>query len=207
MRTNVLLFGLTALLATSPLAQTTSTNSVTTPAAHGPDHHGHALHGTVDSANLVSVEEMAKLGVDSARKLYAGKIVTFLPDFAPVGVRAKNERKKNVCMQGFSKWLKPRIGTFENVAVRVFFNYGNEIHEWLKYDPHNPADIELDNPLQLTEDVCDSARVCTPGDQKRERRCIFSSDRLLISGKIMAINAEAEGRGFVVFLRPTGLRY
>jgi len=207
MRTYVLLFGLSAMLATSLLAQTVSTNSVATPAAHGPDHHGHALHGTVDSVNLVSIEEMAKLGVDSARKLYAGKIVTFLPDFAPVGVRAKNERKKNVCMQGFGKWFNPNIGTFRRGGVNVFFNYGDEVKDWLKTDPHNPADLVLENPLQLSEDVCDSAQVCTPGDQKRERRCIFSSDRLLLSGKIIAISTEGSGRGFIVYIRPTGLRY
>ena len=198
----------TVCLALAGLAAATDTAKAPTKLpAHGPDNHGHALHGTVDSMNLVSVEEMAKLGVDSARKLYAGKIVTFLPDFAPVGVRAKNERKKNVCMQGFGKWFNPNIGTFRSGGVNVYFNFGDEIRDWLKSRPHTPEDLVVENPLQLSEDVCDSARVCTPGDQKRERRCIFSSDRLLISGKIMAINAEAEGRNFLIYLRPTGLRY
>jgi len=161
----------------------------------------------VDSVNLVSIEEMAKLGVDSARKLYAGKVVTFLSDFAPVGVRAKNERKKNVCMQGFGKWFNPNIGAYRRAGINVFFNFGDEVKDWLKSDFHNPADLVLEYPLQLVEDVCDTARVCTPGDQKRERRCIFSSDRLLISGKIVSITTESEGRAFIVFLRPTGLRY
>ena len=195
-------------LALAGLAAATDTAKIATKLpAHGPDNHGHVLHGTVDSVNLVSVEEMAKLGIDSARKLYAGKIVTFLPDFAPVGVGAKNERKKNVCMQGFSKWLKPRIGKLEEAGLNVYFNFGSEVGEWLKSKPHNPADLVVDPPLQLSEDVCDSARVCTPGDKKRERRCIFSSDRLLITGKIMAITVDAEGSSFSVSLRPTGLRY
>jgi hypothetical protein len=154
---------------------------------------------------LVSIEEMAKLGVDSARKLYAGKIVTFLSDFAPVGVRAKNERKKNVCMQGFGKWFNPNIGAFRRGGVSVYFNYGDEIRDWFKNDIHNPADLVLENPLQLSEDVCDSARICNYGDG--ERRCIFTSDRLLISGKIIAIGTEGKGRGFIVSIRPTGLRY
>lgn len=88
------------------------------PLVHGPDNHGHALRGTVDSVNTVTVQELAKLGEDSARKLYVGKIVTFR-DVVPVGVSAKNERKKNVCMQGFWKSFKPWMGALQGGDQRL----------------------------------------------------------------------------------------
>ncbi len=177
------------------------------PLEHGPDNHGHALRGTVDSINPITVTELARMGIDSARKLYLGKTVTFR-DLSPVGVSAKNERRKNVCMQGFVKRFYPTwMGKLQDAAVGVFFNYGDEITEWLNHTPYKPEDLVVETPLILEEDVCDTARVCNDGYESLGRRCIFASDRFLIAGKIISINVEERGRSFNVYLRPTGLRY
>ena len=176
------------------------------PLVHGPDHHPHALRGVVDTANTITLEELVRMGVDSARARYAGKIVTFR-DMCPVGVRAKNEERRNVCMQGFIKEFRPYLGTVGNSAIRVFFNFGDEVSEWLKHTPYRPQDLLLDHPLALSEDICDSARVCNELSPKGSRRCIFSSDRLLITGKIISISVEDDGWTFGVYLRPTGVRY
>ena len=56
MRRFASLIGLIALFATGAFSQKSKTDSVVTrPPVHGPDNHGHALRGTVDSVNLVSI--------------------------------------------------------------------------------------------------------------------------------------------------------
>lgn len=176
------------------------------PLVHGPDHHSHALRGVVDTVNTITLEDLVRMGVDSARARYAGKIVTFR-DMTPVGVRAKNEERKNVCMQGFLKKFRPYLGTVGDAGISAFFNYGEEVSEWLKHTPYRPQDLQVEHPLVLSEDVCDSERVCNELNPKGSRRCIFSSERLLIAGKIMSIHLEDDGWAFEVFLLPTGVRY
>ena len=176
------------------------------PLVHGPDHHAHATRGVVDTVNTITLEDLVRMGVDSARARYAGKIVTFR-DMCPAGVSAKNEERKNVCMQGFFKRFRPFIGSVRSAGLFAYFNYGGEVSEWLKNRPYRPDDLLLEHPLDLSEDICDTARVCNEGDPEADRKCIFSSDRLLISGKIMSIKVESGGWSFHVFLRPTGARY
>ena len=176
------------------------------PKSHGPDNHGHALRGTVDSVNTVTLDGLAKLGIDEARKQYLGKIVTFR-DLTPVGIRAKNEDRQNVCMQGFVKHFHPRIAKTQVGSLRVYFNFDTEISEWLKHVSYLPKHLQTENLLVLNEDVCDTAIVCQEGDVDGDRKCIFSSDILLISGKVVAISMESGDRELEVVLRPTGIRY
>lgn len=193
--------------ATEAAGKVDSNTVITTPPPSpiGPDNHLHALRGTVDSVTPLTIEEVAKLGVAEAQKRYLGKIVTF-KGLNPVGVRAKNEDEKNVCMQGFGKWFNPRVGGFESGDIRVYFNFGDEITEWDHKGEYRPQDLKVDNLLHLDEDVCDTARVCNEGDVTTERRCIFTTERLLIAGKVIWIGTDG-GRGFKMDLRPTGVRY
>lgn len=144
------------------------------------------------------------MGVDSANRLYAGRIVTFRPPLRPVGVSAKNEARENVYMQGFIKRFKPFLGQFQSGGINVFFNYGDEITRWLKRLDYKPEDLVVENPLVLEEDVCDTAHICS---ESGTTECIFRSKRLLIAGKIIGIRADDDGYAFGIFLRPTGLRY
>lgn len=167
----------------------------------------HETHGTVDEANAVTLEDIAKLGVEGARAKYAGKIVTFKGPMVPVGVGSRNEERKNVCMQSFLQRYptSKKVGTYESAALRVYFNYGDEIDGWLESVPHRVEDLRLSNPLMLDFDVCDTAGVCNEGDLGQ--LCRFSSDKLMISGKIAAIEEGEEARSLKVAIRPTGIRY
>ena len=167
----------------------------------------HQTHGAVDEANAVTMEEVASLGLEAARAKYAGKIVTFKGPFLPVGVSSKNEERKNVCMQSFLHHFPndKKIGTFEDAAVRVYFNYGDEIDGWFEHKPHRPEDLRLENPLVLDFDVCDTTGICNEGDV--DQRCRFSSPKLLLTGKVAAIYPDLEERGLRIAIRPTGLRY
>lgn len=168
----------------------------------------HETHGTVDEANAVTLEDIAKLGVEQARAKYAGKIVTFKGPMVPVGVRAKNEERKNVCTQGFLLRFptNQKVGTFESASLRVYFNYGEEIDGWFENKPHRPEDLKLENPLTLGFDVCDTAGICNEGDAKQE--CRFNSEKLLVTGKVAAIYSfESDNRTIDVYIRPTGIRY
>lgn len=167
----------------------------------------HETHGSVDEANAVTLEDIAKLGVEGARARYAGKIVTFKGPMVPVGVRSKNEERKNVCMQSFLQRYptSKKVGAYESAALRVYFNYGEEIDGWLESVPHRVEDLRLSNPLMLDFDVCDTAGICNEGDV--DQRCRFSSDKLMISGKIAAIEEGDDARSLKVAIRPTGIRY
>lgn len=176
------------------------------PLVHGPDHHPHATRGVVDTVNTITLEYLVRMGVDSARARYAGKIVTFR-DMCPTGVRAKNEERKNVCTQGFIRDIRPFFGSVRNAELSVFFNYGEEVSGWLKHTPYRPQDLSVEHPLVMSDDVCDSARACNEGDPEGDRKCIFSSDQLLVAGKIMSISVGRDSWGFHVFLLPTGVRY
>jgi hypothetical protein len=154
----------------------------------------------------MTIEELAKLGLDEARKRYLGKVVTF-KGLTPVGVTAKNEERENVCMQGFGNWFKPKIGPFKRGGVGVYFNFGNEITRWDARHEFRSEDLADEGLLVLEEDVCDTAQVCNEGDPEGDRKCIFSSNRLLIAGKVVAVNTEGGGKGFNMDIRPTGLRY
>lgn len=168
----------------------------------------HETHGTVDEANAITLEDIAKLGIEGARAKYAGKIVTFKGPMVPVGVRAKNEDRKNVCAQGFLLRFptNQKVGTFESASLRVYFNYGDEIDGWFENKPHRPEDLKLENPLNVEFDVCDTAGICNEGDVKKE--CRFNSERFLLAGKIAAIYSfEGDNRTFDVYIRPTGIRY
>ncbi len=176
------------------------------PSPVAPDNHPHALRGTVDSLTPLTIEDVAKLGVAEAKKRYLGKVVTF-KGLNPVGVRAKNENEKNVCMQGFGKWLSPAIGQFQHGGIDVFFNFADEITEWDHEGEYRPQNLKVDNLRHLDEDVCDTARVCNEGDVTTERRCIFSSERFLIAGKVIWVGTNGSGKGFRMDIRPTGVRY
>ncbi len=167
----------------------------------------HAEHGTVDEANAITLEDIAKLGVEGAREKYAGKIVTFKGPMVPVGISSKNEERKNVCTQSFLLRFptEHKIGTFEAAALRVYFNYGDEIDGWFEHTEHRSEDLKLENPLNLEFDVCDTTGVCNEGDVQQQ--CRFSSAKLLLTGKVAAITAEEDGRHFRVAIRPTGVRY
>ena len=171
-----------------------------------PNERPHALRGTVDSVNALTIQEVAKLGVEEAKKRYLGKVVTF-KGLDPLGVGAKNENRENVCMQDFGKWFKPEVGPFEHGGISVFFNFGEEITEWDHKGEYRPEDLKVENLLQLDEDVCDTARVCNEGDAQSDRKCLFSSARFLISGKVISVGTNGSGKSFGMDLRPTGLRY
>jgi hypothetical protein len=164
------------------------------------------LRGTVDSANAVTLEEIAKLSLEEAKTRYLGQVVTF-KGLYPEGVRAKNEERSNVCMQGFGKWFTPHISTFQGGSLYVYFNFGDEITKWDHESEYRPENLKVDHPMVLDEDVCDTTRVCNEGDAQSERKCAFSSDRLLVAGKVIAVRTEEEGRGLSLDLRPTGIRY
>jgi hypothetical protein len=206
---------LAMFLSTGVMAQTTPVGAApivpgtyppAQPMVHGPDHHAHALRGVVDTVNTITLEDLVRMGVDSARARYSGKIVTFR-DMCPVGVSAKNEERTNVCMQGFLRKFRPYIGSVGNGSLLAFFNYGEEVSGWLKHTPYRPQDLKVEHPLNMSEDICDTARVCNEGDPEGDRKCIFSSDRILVAGKIMSISVGSNGWGFNVFLLPTGVRY
>ena len=168
----------------------------------------HETHGTVDEANAITLEDIAKLGVEGARAKYAGKIVTFKGPMVPVGVSSKNEGRKNVCMQSFLHRFSDHrsINGFKNAAVRVYFNYGDEIDGWFEHFEHRPDDLRLENPLTLDFDVCDTAGICNEGDS--EKKCLFSSDQLLLTGKVAAIYQEGDYKEDLrIAIRPVGVRY
>lgn len=167
----------------------------------------HETHGTVDEANAITLEDIAKLGIEGARAKYAGKIVTFKGPMVPVGVISRNEERENVCAQGFLQRYPTdnKVGTYESAALRVYFNYGDEIDGWFENVPHRVEDLRLSNPLTLDFDVCDTVGICNEGDI--DQKCRFSSAKLMISGKIAAIEEGEEARSLKVSIRPTGLRY
>lgn len=168
----------------------------------------HAEHGTVDEANAITLEDIAKLGIEGANAKYAGKIVTFKGPMVPVGITSKNEERKNVCAQGFLLRFptNQKVGTFESASLAVYFNYGDEIDGWFENKPHQPEDLKLENPLIVDFDVCDTAGICNEGDVKKE--CRFNSDKLLLTGKVAAIYGfESDNRTIDVYIRPTGVRY
>lgn len=176
----------------------------------------HAEHGTVDEAHAITVVEVAKLGLAEAKKRYEGKIVTFKGPLEPTGVAGKNEAKPNTCILGFVRSfrdLPEKIpssvpGTpYQGGGLYVYFNFGDEVEEWLTPGKYDPQHIPTQNLLSMEEDVCDTARVCSEGDLAGERRCKFSSDRFLISGQVISVLEEGEGAGIKIRLRPTGLRY
>ncbi|HQF54892.1 MAG TPA: hypothetical protein PK208_07235 [Fibrobacteria bacterium] len=176
----------------------------------------HETHGTVDEANAITVVDVAKLGLAEAKKRYEGKIVTFKGPLEPTGVAGKNEAKPNACIQGFLKRfreLPEKIpssvpGTsYQDGGLYVFFNFGDEMQEWLGSYNIDPKNVPVANSLLLEEDMCDTAGVCSEGDLAGERKCKFSSDRFLVSGQVVSIHEEGEGAGFKIELRPTGLRY
>jgi aryl carrier-like protein len=175
--------------------------------------HPHGLLGEVDSVNAITPERLAQMGLDSARALYLGKTATF-KGLTPVGLRAKNEQRKNVCMQGFIQrlphgkyFLRKPDEDAHSGSVYAYFNFGDEISGWFEHTPHNPKDLKLDHPFQVPFDVCDTVRpiVCHEMDMLSPRRCIFSTERLLIAGRIAAIYV-IDG-DLQIELRPTGVRY
>ncbi|MCB9495810.1 MAG: hypothetical protein H6686_02880 [Fibrobacteria bacterium] len=176
----------------------------------------HAEHGTLDEENAITVVDIAKLGLAEAKKRYEGKVVTFKGPLEPTGVAGMNGAKPNTCIQGFVKsfWSLPEKvpstvpGTnYQYGGLYVYFNFGDEVAEWLSGRGTDPQVIPVEHLLTLEEDVCDTAHVCSEGDLAGDRKCKFSSDRFLISGKVMVIHEEGQGAGIAVRLRPTGLRY
>lgn len=176
----------------------------------------HAEHGTFDEANAITVVDLAKLGLVEAKKRYEGKIVTFKGPLEPTGVAGRNEAKPNTCVLGFGKRfrdLPEKIpssvpGTnYQAGGLYVYFNFGDEVEEWLSPGSYAPQNIPMQNSLALEEDVCDTASVCSEGDLAGERKCKFSSERFLVAGKVISVAEEGEGAGIAVRLRPTGLRY
>jgi hypothetical protein len=179
--------------------------------------HPHGLLGKVDTANAITMEQIVQLavqkGIKEVRERYVGKIVTF-KGLIPVGVRAKNEKRQNVCMQGFVQdfpkkkyYLDTHALSCTNGGLGAFFNFGDEIKGWFKHTTYNPKDLPVEHPLVVPFDVCDTQVVCQEGDIKFDRQCIFSTERLLIAGKVVDIEESGEGREISADVRPTGLRY
>ena len=179
--------------------------------------HPHGLLGTVDTANAITMEQIVQLavqkGMKEVRERYVGKIVTF-KGLIPVGLRSKNEHRKNVCMQGFLQnfpkkkyYLDTHSLSCVSGGVSAYFNFGDEIKGWLEYSGYNPKNLPVEHPLEVPFDVCDTQVVCQEGDIEFDRKCIFSTERLLIAGKVVAIEENHLGREFTFDLRPTGLRY
>jgi hypothetical protein len=181
--------------------------------------HPHGLLGTVDTVNAITMEQIVQLavqkGMKEVRERYVGKVVTF-KGLIPVGVRAKNEKRQNVCMQGFLQrypkkkyYLDTHALSCTNGSLRAFFNFGDEIKGWLEYSGFEQQNLPVEHPLNVPFDVCDTVRpsVCQEGDIEFDRKCIFSTERLLVAGKIVAIEESRIGRDLTFDLRPTGLRY
>jgi hypothetical protein len=178
--------------------------------------HPHAEHGTFDEKNAITVVEVAKLGLVEAKKRYEGKIVTFKGPLEPTGVAGMNAAKPNTCIQGFGKRLldvptkypSTVPGTnYQDAGLYVYFNFGDEAGDWMKDGSFEQANVHVEHPLILEEDVCDTEHVCSEGDLAGARRCKFSSDRFLIAGQVVGIHEEGGGAGIKIQLRPTGLRY
>lgn len=160
-------------------------------------------YGTVDFDHAITLEDVVKMGPDSARAKLVGKIVTF-KGMSHVSVRAKNEDKPNTCMQGFI--LNGPTGKWENVGMNVWFNFGDELEGWLKHIPYDPKDLVLTNPLQLNIDVCDTTYeepVC--GLRDESGRCPFAGENFAISGKVFSVHTDSS-RQLLLDLRPTGFQ-
>jgi hypothetical protein len=130
----------------------------------------------------------------------------------PNGVRAMNEDRDNVCMMSFlpdsseRRTAKHRWGgkKWELVAIHVYFNWGDEIVEWLEHiQPANPP-WQLENPLQVDFSICDTVGACDVDNPKAE--CPFQ-DHFLVAGKVIGFALRGDNKtDFALKVRPTGLR-
>jgi hypothetical protein len=169
-------------------------------------------YGTVDTVNVVPLRSLADLTYEEIEAKYLGKIVTF-SRMTPNGVSAMNEDRDNVCMMSF---LPDSIGRgiqdpywggkhWDLVDISVYFNWGDEIVEWLEHT--QPANLpwQLDNPLQVDFSICDTVGACDVDNPKAE--CPFQ-DHFLVAGKVIGFEnrLREDSKQIIVKVRPTGLR-
>lgn len=168
----------------------------------------HSTIGNLDKSKIVTMEQIASKGLDSARMLYEGKVVTLSGKLIPKGVYERNEDMKNSCtqafVQGFPAPIVPKEDTsssYISVLLKVAFNSEDSVEGYKR--------------MNIGFDVCDTANVCSVDDYFGPQKCIFSSNRLLITGKIEYIRTAyyedlekgTYTTGLEIGVNPTGVRY
>ncbi len=171
----------------------------------------HITYGVIDTVNVVPLRSLADLSYEEIEAQYLGKVVTF-SRMTPNGVRAKNEDCDNVCMMSF---LPDSIGRgvqtpywggkkWELVDISVYFNWGDEIVEWLKHTEPANSPWQLENPLHVDFSICDTVTACVADEAKPA--CPFQ-DHFLIAGKVIGFEISGtKHTDIYVKIRPTGLR-
>lgn len=168
----------------------------------------HATIGDLDKAKIVTMEQIASKGLDSARMLYEGKVITLGGPLVPKGVYERNEEIRNSCTQAFGHGFSSPISGKEDSS-------NSYISALLKVAFNSSDSVEGYNRLNIGFDVCDTANVCSVDDYFGPQICIFSSNRLLITGKIEYIhdviyeNLEngTYKTGLEIGINPVGIKY
>ncbi len=162
--------------------------------------------GEVDLENVVDWNDVASLSYEDASKKYLGKTWTFT-HLLPLGPSAKNEAKTNACAQAYGTKVgipTKKRADLRETGITVFFNFGDEILEWIDGTDtdYTGTPLEIEKALPVELDVCTKCNFVEgqPG-------CEYRSTRLHIAGHVVKMDKHAGGQDMFLTVIPRGMAY
>jgi hypothetical protein len=128
-------------------------------------------------------------------------------DLEGLGHSAKDEMRHNAFMQSYNiKSSHPYAekSDYNGANIGVFFNFGENVYEWLDYGGVTPEMVTLDRefvfPVPLNEGTCEY--------DEANQKCIYANPTIWISGKVLYAETRGggvDGESLNIFIRPIGV--